>query len=49
MKSVLVTGGAGYIASHAVKGLRAAGIHVIVETAWRWRDAHPQGYRKATA
>lgn len=24
-------------------------IDVIVETAWRWRDAHPQGYRKATA
>ena len=24
-------------------------IDVIVETAWRWRDAHPSGYRKATA
>jgi UDP-glucose-4-epimerase GalE len=24
-------------------------IDVIVETAWRWRDAHPKGYRKATA
>jgi UDP-glucose-4-epimerase GalE len=24
-------------------------IDVIVETAWRWREAHPQGYRKATA
>ena len=22
---------------------------VIVETAWRWREAHPKGYRKATA
>lgn len=22
---------------------------VIVETAWRWRESHPQGYRKATA
>jgi UDP-glucose-4-epimerase GalE len=24
-------------------------IDVIVETAWRWREAHPSGYRKATA
>ena len=24
-------------------------IDVIVKTAWRWREAHPQGYRKATA
>jgi UDP-glucose-4-epimerase GalE len=24
-------------------------IDVIVETAWRWRDAHPSGYRKASA
>jgi UDP-glucose 4-epimerase len=24
-------------------------LDVIVETAWRWRDAHPSGYRKATA
>jgi len=24
-------------------------IDVIVETAWRWRDSHPHGYRKATA
>lgn len=24
-------------------------IDVIVETAWRWRDTHPHGYRKATA
>ena len=24
-------------------------IDVIVETAWRWRHAHPSGYRKATA
>ena len=24
-------------------------IDVIVETAWRWRESHPQGYRKATA
>jgi UDP-glucose-4-epimerase GalE len=24
-------------------------IDVIVETAWRWREAHPVGYRKATA
>ena len=24
-------------------------IDVIVETAWRWRASHPQGYRKATA
>jgi UDP-glucose 4-epimerase len=22
---------------------------VIVETAWRWRESHPYGYRKATA
>jgi UDP-glucose 4-epimerase len=71
MTSVLVTGGAGYIGSHAVKALREQGtpvvvydnlsaghgersprfedIDVIVETAWRWRDAHPCGYRKATA
>jgi UDP-glucose 4-epimerase len=28
--SVLVTGGAGYIGSHAVKALRAAGTHVVV-------------------
>ena len=101
MSGVLVTGGAGYIGSHAVKALRAQGtpvvvlvhsvervtgrkvpfttagrrpgdpgvlfassariraelgwnprfedIDVIVETAWRWRQSHPQGYRKATA
>jgi UDP-glucose 4-epimerase len=24
-------------------------IDIIVETAWRWREAHPAGYRKATA
>jgi UDP-glucose 4-epimerase len=24
-------------------------IDVIVETAWRWRDAHPHGYPKANA
>jgi UDP-glucose-4-epimerase GalE len=24
-------------------------IDVIVDTAWRWREAHPSGYRKATA
>jgi UDP-glucose 4-epimerase len=24
-------------------------IDVIVRTAWRWRESHPQGYRKATA
>ena len=24
-------------------------IDVIVDTAWRWREAHPAGYRKATA
>jgi UDP-glucose 4-epimerase len=24
-------------------------LDVIVETACRWRDAHPAGYRKATA
>jgi UDP-glucose 4-epimerase len=24
-------------------------IDVIVETAWRWREAHPSGYRKVTA
>jgi UDP-glucose-4-epimerase GalE len=24
-------------------------IDVIVETAWRWREAHPSGYRKASA
>ena len=24
-------------------------IDVIVSTAWRWREAHPHGYRKATA
>ena len=24
-------------------------IDVIVETAWRWRESHPHGYRKATA
>ena len=24
-------------------------IDVIVDTAWRWRDAHPHGYRKAKA
>jgi UDP-glucose 4-epimerase len=110
MSSVLVTGGAGYIGSHAVKALRAQGTHVvvfdnlsaghreatshasavvvgdihdtariraairehdvdavmhfaawlsvgesvrnpagyyrnIVKTAWRWREAHPNGYR----
>jgi len=49
MKSVLVTGGAGYIGSHAERTPRFEDIDVIVETAWRWRDAHPQGYRKATA
>ena len=109
--SVLVTGGAGYIGSHAVKALRRQGatvvrydnlsaghedatahasvlvngdIHdtdllrktmreqrvdavmhrirtdlgwsprfeetdVIVDTAWRWRNAHPHGYPKATS
>ena len=30
MTSVLVTGGAGYIGSHAVKALRARGTHVVV-------------------
>ena len=30
MTSVLVTGGAGYIGSHAVKALRAQGTHVVV-------------------
>ena len=24
-------------------------IDLIVNTAWRWREAHPGGYRKATA
>ena len=24
-------------------------VDVIVETAWRWRETHPQGYRKASA
>ena len=24
-------------------------IDVIVETAWRWREAHPDGYGKADA
>jgi len=28
---------------------RLEDIDVIVETAWRWREAHPSGYRKATA
>ena len=50
MSSVLVTGGAGYIGSHAVKILRAQrDIDLIVSTAFRWREAHPTGYRKATA
>ena len=37
---VLVTGGAGYVGSHAVKALRAVG---------RWRAAHPGGYEGVTA
>ena len=72
MSSLLVTGGAGYIGSHAVKALRGQGglvvvfdnlsirqelgwpprfddIDLIVQTACRWRNAHPNGYRKATA
>jgi UDP-glucose-4-epimerase GalE len=40
--SVLVTGGAGYIGSHAVKGLAAAGAHVIVY------DNLAAGHREAT-
>ena len=48
MSSVLVTGGAGYIGSHAVKALRAQATRVL-STAYRWREAHPHGYRKATA
>jgi len=26
---------------------RLEDIDVIVDTAWRWREAHPSGYRKA--
>ena len=54
MSSVLVTGGAGYIGSHAVSSERARSqlgwrprfqdIDVIVETAWRWREQRPRGY-----
>lgn len=42
MHSVLVTGGAGYIGSHAVKGLAAAGARVIVY------DDMSAGHREAT-
>jgi UDP-glucose-4-epimerase GalE len=43
MKSVVVTGGAGYIGSHAVKALRQAGQRVIVY------DDFTAGHREATA
>ena len=42
MSSVLVTGGAGYIGSHTVKGLAAAGARVIVY------DDMSAGHREAT-
>src|SRR3954452_6930508 len=41
-KSVLVTGGAGYIGSHAVKGLAASGARVVVY------DDMSAGHREAT-
>ena len=43
MSSVLVTGGAGYIGSHAVKALRAQGTHVVVF------DNLSAGHREATS
>ena len=43
MSSILVTGGAGYIGSHAVKALRAQGASVIVY------DNLSAGHREATA
>ncbi len=43
MTTVLVTGGAGYIGSHAVKGLRARGADVVVY------DDLSAGHREATA
>jgi UDP-glucose-4-epimerase GalE len=43
MSTVLVTGGAGYIGSHVVKAIRAAGDTVIVY------DTFAQGHRAATA
>ena len=43
MSSVLVTGGAGYIGSHAVKALRAEGTHVVVF------DNLSAGHREATS
>ena len=43
MTSVLVTGGAGYIGSHAVKALRAQGTHVVVY------DDLSAGHGEATA
>ena len=42
MSSVLVTGGAGYIGSHAVKALRAQGTRVVV------LDNLSAGHREAT-
>ncbi len=51
--NVLVTGGAGYIGSHAdpakirrERGWRArtGDLQKIIETAWRWRRQHPEGY-----
>ena len=41
---MLVTGGAGCIGSHTVKE-----VDVIVDTAWRWRESHPNGYGRARA
>jgi UDP-glucose 4-epimerase len=46
---VLASGAAGSIGSHAVKALRAEDIDVIVQTPWRWREAHPDGCRKVQA
>ena len=47
--SVRVTGGAGCIGRHEVTALQAEEIDVIVQTAWRWREAHPPGCRKVQA
>ncbi len=47
MNSVLVTGGAGYIGSHAVKALAAGGVRVVVYD--NLAAGHREGARAATA
>jgi UDP-glucose 4-epimerase len=47
MRSVLVTGGAGYIGSHAVKGLASSGARVVVYD--DMSAGHPEATRHASA